>query len=140
MKYCFHCKHLNIGKPQYCPYCGHTFNIKLCPRGHINAPNNLICGECGSEDLSESALSPLWIKKVKWGLLFFIVIIIITNIKLIIQFIVLFLLMVFIFIGFMSFISNWLPEPFNKSFNSFWKAIRFLLGSNNRDRRKGNNR
>lgn len=55
MRYCPYCKRLNVGKPQRCRYCGRTWFVKICPKGHINPPEALFCGECGSADLTQPA-------------------------------------------------------------------------------------
>ena len=62
MRYCPHCRRLNSGRPQLCHYCGRTWHVRLCPRGHENPPDAQYCGTCGSADLTETAGPvPLWI-------------------------------------------------------------------------------
>ena len=60
MRYCPHCRRLNSGFPLICRFCGCTWHIRLCPRGHVNPPGSLHCGECGSVDLSETAGNRPW--------------------------------------------------------------------------------
>ncbi|MCK4351859.1 zinc ribbon domain-containing protein [candidate division WOR-3 bacterium] len=83
MKYCPTCGRWNQGSPVFCQYCGHTWNYRVCPRGHLNPPNARFCQECGSPDLSEPAegrvpiffrlIKPLfWIFVISIGLLVFI--------------------------------------------------------------------
>lgn len=55
MRYCPYCRRINEGKPQICNFCGRTWYIKLCPRGHENPFNAQYCGTCGSADLSDTA-------------------------------------------------------------------------------------
>jgi hypothetical protein len=60
MRYCSFCGRLNPGRPLICHYCGRTWYIRLCPRGHENPPNAQFCGTCGSMDLSETAGPRPW--------------------------------------------------------------------------------
>ena len=60
MRYCPFCHRLNAGRPVICYYCGHTWHVRLCPRGHENPSNALHCGTCGSMDLSETAGPRPW--------------------------------------------------------------------------------
>ncbi len=53
MKYCPHCQQWNHGRPMRCRYCGRTWNVRLCPSGHLNPRNANFCGECGSGNLSD---------------------------------------------------------------------------------------
>lgn len=55
MRYCPYCRRFNEGNPQICHFCGRTWYIKLCPRGHENPFNAQYCGTCGSADLSDTA-------------------------------------------------------------------------------------
>lgn len=80
MKYCPHCQQWNHGRPMRCRYCGRTWNVKLCPSGHLNPRNANFCGECGSGNLSDpTERQSLFIKILKLvKTLFFIVAGIIT--------------------------------------------------------------
>ena len=60
MRYCPHCHRLNPGHPVICHYCGRTWYVRLCPRGHENPPYSLHCGTCGAVDLSETAGHRSW--------------------------------------------------------------------------------
>jgi len=55
MRYCSNCKKLTAGKPPYCNFCGRTYSVKLCPRGHQNPRAAEACSECGSMELSTPA-------------------------------------------------------------------------------------
>ena len=67
MRYCSYCKRLNTEHPQFCRYCGRTWNTRLCPRGHPNPADANFCGECGNTDLTEMTGSfPLWLRAVAW--------------------------------------------------------------------------
>ncbi|MFH1287148.1 MAG: zinc ribbon domain-containing protein [bacterium] len=124
MKYCSHCKHLNLGRPKYCQYCGHTFNVKICRKGHINLPNNLVCGECGSREMSEPALPSRRIKMIRLAFLFVVVSILLIFAELIIS---LALLVLILWLGLNVFI-NLLPSPFNKILSAIGNTIKAMLG------------
>jgi cytochrome c biogenesis protein CcdA len=51
MRYCY-CNHATAGEPLFCNFCGRTYDIKLCPRLHVNPRHAEICSQCGSRDLS----------------------------------------------------------------------------------------
>lgn len=53
MKYCFGCGKLTPGDPAYCQFCGKTYDVKLCSRGHQNPRNAEVCSQCGSRELSK---------------------------------------------------------------------------------------
>jgi hypothetical protein len=52
MKLCFSCGKVTTGIPAYCHYCGKTYDVKLCSRGHINPRSANVCSQCGSKELS----------------------------------------------------------------------------------------
>ena len=52
MRYCHNCHRITAGKPLFCNHCGCTYQIKLCPRLHINPRAAQTCSQCGSRDLS----------------------------------------------------------------------------------------
>lgn len=70
----------------FCHYCGRTWQVRLCPRGHENDPDAQFCGICGSADLTETAgPMPLWIWLIRFGILIIfiaIIIILFANFKL----------------------------------------------------------
>lgn len=55
MRYCPNCRRINEGWPERCRFCGLTWRVRICRRGHPNPPNSVFCGECGSGDLTEVA-------------------------------------------------------------------------------------
>ncbi len=73
MRYCPYCQRFSVGQPQLCFYCGRSWYIRLCPRGHENPPDALFCGTCGSADLTDPAgRRPWWawlLKGAFWGLI-----------------------------------------------------------------------
>ena len=52
MKLCFSCGRVTAGIPSYCHYCGKTYNVRLCSRGHINPRSANVCSQCGSKEMS----------------------------------------------------------------------------------------
>jgi hypothetical protein len=52
MRYCYHCNHATSGEPLFCNFCGRTYDVKLCPRLHVNPRHAEVCSQCGSRDLS----------------------------------------------------------------------------------------
>ncbi len=52
MRYCFSCRHITSDSPQFCNYCGKSYDVKLCPRLHVNPRHADVCSQCGSRDLS----------------------------------------------------------------------------------------
>ena len=55
MKRCNHCFRYAVGQPTYCPYCGRTYDVRICARGHKSPRGVQFCAECGSDELSEAA-------------------------------------------------------------------------------------
>jgi hypothetical protein len=57
-----------------CHYCGRTWHVRLCPRGHENPPDAQFCGICGSADLTDTAGPiPFWIWLIRIGSLVILV-------------------------------------------------------------------
>ena len=52
MKYCYQCGKMTAGEPLYCGTCGRTYDVKLCPRAHVNPRGAEVCSKCGSRELS----------------------------------------------------------------------------------------
>lgn len=52
MRYCYHCNHATTGEPLFCNFCGRSYDVKLCPRLHVNPRRAEVCSQCGSRDLS----------------------------------------------------------------------------------------
>ncbi len=52
MRYCHSCQKITNGEPSYCNYCGRSYDVKLCGRGHTNIRTAEVCSVCGSRDLS----------------------------------------------------------------------------------------
>lgn len=55
MRYCPNCRRINEAWPERCRFCGLTWNVRICRRGHQNPANAVFCGECGSGDLTDTA-------------------------------------------------------------------------------------
>src|SRR5664280_3283249 len=83
MRYCPRCRRFNPGSPRICHFCGSTWYVRLCPRGHENPPNAQYCGACGSTDLSETAGRRPWLlvsfKAFLWLLLGLLVYSVVTG-------------------------------------------------------------
>jgi len=80
MRYCYQCNRITQGKPLFCNFCGRSYDVKLCPRLHMNPRIAQACGQCGSRDLSTPApKSPIWISVAVFflslvpGLLLFVI-------------------------------------------------------------------
>lgn len=58
MRYCLACRNLS-GEGAYCTRCGRSFGGRLCTgkQRHLNPPDALYCGQCGSRNLAEPAES-----------------------------------------------------------------------------------
>ena len=55
MRRCTSCFRFHPGHPTYCSFCGRSFDVRLCPRGHRNSRHVQYCSECGSAELSTPA-------------------------------------------------------------------------------------
>src|SRR5438552_1376245 len=58
MKLCLNCHRTSAGKPTFCNFCGASYNVRLCPRLHINPRSAEVCSQCGSRDLSAAQPKP----------------------------------------------------------------------------------
>lgn len=52
MKYCNECGHMTGGEPLFCNSCGKSYDVRLCPRQHVNPRGAECCSQCGSRELS----------------------------------------------------------------------------------------
>lgn len=52
MKYCYECGCTTSGEPLFCNYCGRSYDVKLCPKLHVNPRLAEACSQCGTRDLS----------------------------------------------------------------------------------------
>ena len=69
MKHCLQCNRITSGEPLFCSFCGSTYDVKLCPRLHVNSRAAEICSQCGSRDLSTPQPKvSLW-TKIMWKLI-----------------------------------------------------------------------
>jgi RNA polymerase subunit RPABC4/transcription elongation factor Spt4 len=65
VKYCYHCDRVTIGDPLFCNFCGRSFDVKLCPRLHVNPRGTRVCSKCGSSELTTpQPRVPFWAKVV----------------------------------------------------------------------------
>ena len=53
---------MTAGEPLFCNFCGRSYDVKLCPRHHVNPRVADVCSQCGSRELStpQPRVSPLW--------------------------------------------------------------------------------
>ena len=58
MRYCNSCHTYSPGQPLFCATCGGTYDVRVCPRLHINPRTAQVCSQCGSRDLSQPQPSP----------------------------------------------------------------------------------
>jgi hypothetical protein len=58
MRYCWSCRKITAGEPSYCTFCGKSYDVKLCGRGHRNIRAAEVCSTCGSRDLSVPQIRP----------------------------------------------------------------------------------
>jgi hypothetical protein len=128
MRYCPHCGRLNSGFPLICRFCSRTWYIRLCPRGHVNPPGSLHCGECGSVDLSETAGNRPWtIYVIKFFIIVILCIIFISLAGLIVNpargegygIIPAFIISIVLLIGTYLFAFSMAPQPIKKVFQQF---------------------
>jgi len=67
MKFCYACGHTTGGEPLFCNSCGCSFDVKLCPKLHMNPRLAEACSQCGTRDLS----TPQPRVPLRWQLLAF---------------------------------------------------------------------
>jgi hypothetical protein len=128
MRYCPFCQRINLGHPQHCNYCGRTWYVRLCPRGHENPPDSIFCAECGSPELSEtSGPRPWWLWLVKIFLFSGIIILFLSIIRHLLRFsvdmLVILLPIFFLFAGYYLAMSI-LPGPIKKLIMAITKFLK----------------
>ena len=52
MKFCYACGYSTRGEPSFCNSCGASYDLRLCPKLHVNPRTAQACSQCGSRDLS----------------------------------------------------------------------------------------
>lgn len=55
MHRCNSCHRYTAGHPTFCPFCGRSYNVRICNRGHVNPRGVQFCSICGSAELSTPA-------------------------------------------------------------------------------------
>jgi len=81
VRYCNSCRKITSGVPSYCNYCGKSYDVKLCSRGHPNPRGAEVCSECGSRSLSTPHAHGgivLWLLLVFGLIIPFVVLLLIT--------------------------------------------------------------
>jgi hypothetical protein len=137
MRYCPHCHRFNPGSPLICHFCGCTWYVRLCPRGHENPPSAQYCGACGSTDLSETAGRKPWLliifKVFLWfliGLLVYSILGSLGNVStnhIVCRMFSLAIAPCLLLLG-LSFLLSFLPAPIGQSVRSMMKYVLRLLG------------
>lgn len=136
MRYCPHCRRFNEGEPKICNFCGRTWHVRLCPRGHENPFNAQFCGTCGSTDLSETACRSWFFIALKTFFLFFIALsayfILAALCKIIFPFaihqLLFYFIPVFLFIIGIQLILSMLPGSIGKGIWAFSKQMmKFII-------------
>src|SRR5262245_20009543 len=72
MRFCYNCRRLTSGVPRFCQYCARSYDVRICPRLHVNPVEAQACSQCGSRILSTpQPRHPWWIRplKVFWVML-----------------------------------------------------------------------
>src|SRR5262249_10351879 len=60
-KYCYNCNRNTVGEPLFCNFCGRSYDVKLCPKLHLNPRYAEACSLCGSRELSiPQPTVPFW--------------------------------------------------------------------------------
>jgi hypothetical protein len=70
MRRCTACFRFHPGTPTFCAYCGRSFDVRICSRGHRNPRGVQFCAECGSADLSTPAPPASWLHHVSGVVLY----------------------------------------------------------------------
>lgn len=52
MKFCYECGRTTSEEPNFCNFCGRSYDLKFCFRLHANPRTAEACARCGSRDLS----------------------------------------------------------------------------------------
>lgn len=69
MRRCTYCFRFQPGRPTFCSFCGRSFDVRICSRGHHNPRGATFCAECGSADLSTPAPKPTFLYRLSgWAL------------------------------------------------------------------------
>ncbi len=58
MKYCNDCHTYAAAQSLFCPTCGSSYDLKLCPKLHSNPASATYCRTCGSSRLSHNHHMP----------------------------------------------------------------------------------
>ena len=70
MRRCTACFRFQTGRPTYCSYCGRSFDVRICSRGHRNPRGAQFCSECGSADLSVPAPRASFLHRLSGAVLY----------------------------------------------------------------------
>ena len=82
MRYCNSCRKVTSGDPAYCNYCGKSYDVKLCGRGHPNNRSADVCSTCGSRELSTPHPKPSWKLRIFQVIALFVPFVVLTALTL----------------------------------------------------------
>lgn len=148
MRYCPHCERLSPGKPVICHYCGRSWQVRLCPRGHANPWDANFCGTCGNTDLTETAGAlPGWMRFWIWFGIIILALGLIQVLPRLLEALAQELLPVLFLLALVAALFSWLlPQPVAKALGQatlgflklIGRLVRFLLfGRETRSRGRG---
>lgn len=67
MKFCYECGRTTPGDPRFCNFCGRSYDLKICPRLHVNPRSAEACAQCGSRELSRpQPKRSSWWRLLEW--------------------------------------------------------------------------
>lgn len=70
MRRCTSCFRFLPGTPTFCSFCGRSFDVRICARGHHNPRGAQFCAECGSADLSTPAPPASFLHRLSGAVLY----------------------------------------------------------------------
>lgn len=70
MRRCTACFRFHPGRPTYCSFCGRSFDVRICNRGHENARGAHFCSICGSAELSTPAPHASFLHRLSGAVLY----------------------------------------------------------------------
>lgn len=128
MKYCYQCGKMTAGDPLYCSTCGRTYDVKLCPRQHVNPRGVTCCSKCGSRELStpQPRIPMVWrllaiLVRLAFGLLLFYVTLLLIAAVIRTQAAQHFLVAIGLLLAGLWYVFSKLPDWLQEFIRSIWK-------------------